>query len=917
MEIITVTKRDGSLADFDYSRIEKQINFASEGLNNIDKNLIATEALKQIKDNSTTKEVQDLLIKTASNLVDVDKPDYTFVASRLFLNDLYHKVGKKLNGVKGKSYSHSFKSYLEYGIKANRIIENLADGYDLDLLESHLRPERDNLFNYLGVLTLHDRYLLKDGNGAFELPQHMFMAISMFLANKDVSLALKLYEALSTHKMMMATPTLSNARTPHHQLSSCFKISVDDNIESIFDSYKEMALLSKFGGGIGCDFSNIRASGSDIRGHKGVGGGIIPFLKIMNDTALAVDQLGCVDRNSFIEVLGSIESDNYTHRLNGDRRGWITEIKSINTITIPIPITEAKVGDLVKSFNMKTGQVEFKEIEETHEVFVAHKDQIKIIYDDGGYITTSKWHPLAVYQNNEYKYIRSDEVKIGDLGINSAGKFIKITGIDLNPMANENYFDLSVKDNNNYFATTGEKANEKHLIHNTRKGSINTFIETWHWDIEDFIDLRRNSGDERRRAHDLFISLWINDLFMERVSKNMEWTLLDPKDTQDLTSLFGEKFKTKYELYENQNIRKKKIPARQLYRKIIISYFETGTPFLVFKDEANRRNQNNHSGIIRSSNLCTEIFENTSPAKYKLIDGFNQKIEEGRTAVCNLASINISKVNQKKDIEEIVSLAIRVLDNVIDLNYYPTLSTKLSNKEMRPIGLGIMGEAEMLATKQIHFGSQEHYELIDEVVENVSYFAIKTSNDLAVEKGSYSLFNGSNWSKGIFPIDTANVKAKKLTNRTLSNDWNSLKESVKKKGMRNSYLMAIAPTSSISILVGTTQAIEPIYKKKWFENNLSGQTPAVAPNLNSETWYFYKSAYEIDQIKLIKAGAIRQKYIDQGQSLNLFIDPKKYNGNDLTGLYLKAWQYGLKSTYYLRSKAPEIVDRDSECLVCQ
>ncbi len=787
--------------------------------------------------------------------------------------------------------------------------------------------------------------------------------------------------------------------------------------------------------GLGWDWSQVRGTGSSIRGHKGVGGGIVPFLKIANDVALAVDQLGCVDRNSYVRLIDKT-----------------------------VKITDVKIGDLILSFNMESGKPEWKTIEETHEVFVAHKDQIKISFENGGYITTSKWHPLAIFENNKFVYKRSDEVKIGNFGVDQNGNLSLITAIDLDPKVNENYFDLSVESNNNYFCSTDHETNQFHLIHNTRKGSINTFIESWHWDIEDFIDLRKNSGDERRRTHDLFVSLWINDLFMERVGKNQEWTLFDPRETSELNNLFGEQFKEKYLAYEHvNNIRKKKIPARTLYRKIITNYFETGTPFLGFKDEANRRNQNSHSGLIRSSNLCVsgdtrvltengyiradvlaqnednpkividgrmlksgqnelitplhkmvmtseneeiylvkmndgsslkctayhefpiitnngiekkqlnelaentviyryledgtktttsiksvefigsepvydltsdeeshtvifdgivtgncmEIFQNTRPAEYKVINTRNEKVAEGRTAVCNLASINLAKVNSREDIERVVKIAMKVLDNVIDLNYYPIESAKLSNMDLRAVGLGVMGESQMLAERHIHFGTKEHYELIDEVMENVSFYAIKSSIDLAKELGAYPKFEGSNWSKGILPIDTANEKAKSLTDRKYSQDWDSIREDVKKFGIRNGYLMAVAPTSSISILIGTTQAIEPIYKRKWFENNLSGQTPAVAPNLSADTWAFYKSAYEIDQIKLIEAGAVRQKWIDQGQSLNLFVDPKKYNGNDLIKFYLSAWQYGLKSTYYLRSQAPEIVDRNDECLVCQ
>jgi len=707
------------------------------------------------------------------------------------LYDLYHKVSS-FNG-----YIH-LREYFQRGEKEGRIIEGLKDKYDLDELNDYIDPKRDLQFTYLGIKTLYDRYLLKDKNSnPIELPQHMFMAIAMFLAQNEfdkMGWAKRFYDLISKFEVMLATPTLSNARTPRHQLSSCYIGSTPDNIEGIFDAYKEMALLSKFGGGIGWDWSKVRGIGSTIDGHKNAAGGIIPFLKIANDVAIAVDQLG------------------------------------------------------------------------------------------------------------------------------------------------------------------------------TRKGAIAVYIEPWHIDVMDFLDLRKNSGEERRRAHDLFPALWINDLFMKRVLEDSTWSLFDPYDVQDLTNLYGKEFEKKYLEYEkDQNIIKEVVKAKELWKKILLSYFETGMPFLCFKDNANKLNPNSHKGIIRSSNLCTEIFQNTQPNHYKILltmeDGTTKTFEEdedvkvdggivkkakkitsldsidgvgvfisekqsidGKTAVCNLASINLSKINTKEDIERIMPIAIRMLDNVIDLNFYPHKKVKQTNLSTRAIGLGVMGEAQMLAEKQIKWGSDEHLEKIDEIMEMISYNAIKASSNLALEKGVYPDFEGSNWSKGIFPIDLANEEAKKLTpNRGglfgYIYDWEKLRAKVKKDGIRNGYLMAIAPTSSISIVVGTTQTIEPIYKRKWFEENLSGLIPVCAPNLSAETWQYYTPAYELDQKLLVKAAAVRQKWIDQGQSLNIFIKLEKAKGKYLHEIYTLAWQLGIKSTYYLRSQSPEsqkdTLNREDECLMCQ
>lgn len=791
-----VIKRNGRTEELDISKIKKYTKESVEGLENVNLSELEVDAKIQFRDMITTEEIQQTLIKTAVDKIDIDRPNWTFVAARLFLYDLYHKV----TGYTG--YPH-LREYFEKGEEVGRILLGLKEKYDLDDLNSYIDPKRDLQFTYLGIKTLYDRYLLKDKNAnPIELPQHMFMAIAMFLAQHELdrqSWAKKFYDLISKFEVMLATPTLSNARTTRHQLSSCYIGSTPDNIEGIFDSYKEMALLSKFGGGIGWDWSKVRAMGGSIDGHKNAAGGIIPFLKVTNDIAVAVDQLG------------------------------------------------------------------------------------------------------------------------------------------------------------------------------TRKGAIAPYIEPWHMDINDFLDLRKNSGEERRRTHELFPALWINDLFMKRIAKDERWTLFDPYDTPDLCDLYGDEFEKKYIEYENDPKKPKYIvQAKELWKKILTSYFESGMPFLCFKDNANRINPNDHDGIIRSSNLCTEIFQNTEPNHYTIkvvfedgtlsyfeeeddvvVDGGYRKkakkitaldtikdkkilivekgLKEGKTAVCNLASINLSKINTKEDIQRVVPLVIRMLDNVIELNFYPHIKVKHTNLSTRAIGLGVMGESQMLAEHGIKWGSYEHFDKIDTIMENISYNAIYASSNLAVEKGRYPKFEGSKWSKGIFPIDLAKDETKKLTNRgglfdEDACDWESLREKVKKDGMRNGYLMAIAPTSSISILVGTTQTIEPVYKRKWFEQNLSGMIPVVVPNLSPDTWNYYTPAYELDQRVLVKAAAIRQKWIDQGQSLNIFMSLDRASGGYLNEIYSLAWRLGLKSTYYLRSESPasehlntkpDTMDRSIECEGCQ
>ncbi len=792
---IMIQKRNGRKEVLDITKIQKMTIEATENLEGVSQSELELDAQIKFIDGMSSADIQDALIKTAVEKIDIDVPNWTFVASRLFIFDLYHRVGKVTHGIKGEPYCH-ISEYLKYGKEAGRLLPNLGEGYDLDDLNDYLDPSRDYLFNYLGIKTLYDRYLIKNKDGVpIELPQQMFMAIAMFLAQDEENKqerAKEFYDVVSKFEVMLATPTLSNARTNRHQLSSCYIGSTPDNIEGIFDTYHEMALLSKFGGGIGWDWNQVRALGGVIDNHKSAAGGTVPFLKITNDVAIAVDQLG------------------------------------------------------------------------------------------------------------------------------------------------------------------------------TRKGAIAVYLEPWHMDIVDFIDLKKNSGEERRRAHDLFPSLWITDLFMERVLEDSYWTLFDPYEVKDLSECYGDEFKAKYIAYENdESITKDRMKAKDLWKKILTSYFESGSPFLCFKDNANRANPNAHAGHIRSSNLCTEIFQNTNPNHYKIriefhdgsvstyeeedlivvdggitkkankvsaldsIDGkkvfiVDKEKIDGDTAVCNLASINLSRINTKEDIERVVPIAVRMLDNVIDLNFYPLRKVKATNLKSRSIGLGVMGEAQMVAENKIIWGSTDHFKKIDSIMEAVSFNAIKSSSELGVEKGIYPTFEGSNWSKGIMPHDHTPQAVKALVNKDLFDggyDWDSLREQVKKDGMRNGYLMAIAPTSSISILVGTTQAIEPVYKRKWFEENLSGLIPVVVPKLSPETWSYYVPAYEVDQLDLIRAAAVRQKWIDQGQSTNVFMSLEKASGKHLHEIYTLAWKLGLKSTYYLRSQSPEaandVEDRSMECSGCQ
>ena len=633
---------------------------------------------------------------------------------------------------------------------------------DLEKLGSEIMPERDNLFTYLGLQTLYDRYFIHSDEVRFELPQVFFMRVSMGLAlneeNKEEK-AIEFYKLLSSFDYMSSTPTLFNSGTLHSQLSSCYLTTVPDDLYGIYGAMRDNAMLSKWAGGLGNDWTPVRGMGAHIKGTNGRSQGVVPFLKVVNDTAVAVNQGG------------------------------------------------------------------------------------------------------------------------------------------------------------------------------KRKGAVCAYLETWHLDIEEFLELRKNTGDDRRRTHDMNTANWIPDLFMERVMNKETWTLFSPNEAKDLHDLTGNEFKEQYEKYEEEakkgNIKAyKEVDAEELWRKIISMLFETGHPWLTFKDACNLRSPQQHTGVIHSSNLCTEITLNTS---------------QDEIAVCNLGSVNLKnhldKDNNldKEKLQKTISTAIRMLDNVIDINYYAVPQAENSNFKHRPIGLGIMGFQDILQIKKIPYSSDEAVELADDSMETVSYFAIEASSDLAKERGSYSSYEGSLWSQGIFPIDSISILKEHRTegfldqNEEKKMDWDTLKEKVKKQGIRNSNVMAIAPTATIANITGVTQSIEPTYSNLFVKSNLSGEFTVINENLVNalkeiDMWdevmvydlknlngsletisrvpdeikRIFATSFEIEPKWLIESASRRQKWIDQSQSLNLYV--AEPNGKKLDVMYKMAWLRGLKTTYYLRSK---------------
>ena len=749
------------------ARINKVAIEACKGLEGTDPDQIVTEAQRNLYEGAPEEEIKQAMILASRALVEKE-PNYTFATARILLDSLRYEALDFLDLNKNalqedmkEIYPRALSSFIEKGIELKLLNPKLAE-MDLEKIGKELMPERDNLFTYLGLQTLYDRYFIHSEEIRFELPQVFFMRVSMGLAlneeNKEEK-AIEFYKLLSSFDYMSSTPTLFNSGTLHSQLSSCYLTTVPDDLYGIYGAMRDNAMLSKWAGGLGNDWTPVRGMGAHIKGTNGKSQGVVPFLKVVNDTAVAVNQGG------------------------------------------------------------------------------------------------------------------------------------------------------------------------------KRKGAVCAYLETWHLDIEEFLELRKNTGDDRRRTHDMNTANWIPDLFMERVMNQQSWTLFSPNEAKDLHDLTGKEFKEQYEKYEDEakkgNIKAyKEVDAQELWRKIISMLFETGHPWLTFKDACNLRSPQQHTGVIHSSNLCTEITLNTS---------------HDEIAVCNLGSVNLKNHLDEENnldkakLKKTISTAIRMLDNVIDINYYAVPQAENSNFKHRPIGLGIMGFQDILQIKKIPYSSDEAVDLADDSMETVSYFAIEASSDLANERGSYSSYEGSLWSKGIFPIDSISILKDHRTegfldqNEEKTMDWESLKEKVSKQGIRNSNVMAIAPTATIANITGVTQSIEPTYSNLFVKSNLSGEFTVINQNLVNalkeiDMWddvmvydlknlngslesisrvpedikRIFATSFEIEPKWLIESASRRQKWIDQSQSLNLYV--AEPNGKKLDVMYKMAWLRGLKTTYYLRSK---------------
>lgn len=722
-----------------------------EGIYSVDKLLNAMSLIK--REGMTEKEMRKSLIQVSLELTTDMEPDWQFVAAKVYTYELYDEIRKNR---KLKNSEDLYENYYEFishltekGLYGKYILENYSRE-EIDELEKEIKPERDFLFNYSGINLIAKRYLVQDYNrNPIELPQQMFMGIAMHLAipeekSKRVYWAKRFYDVLSSLKATMATPTMSNARKPFYQLSSCFIDTVDDSLEGIYKSLDNFAQVSKFGGGMGIYIGKVRALGSAIRGFKGASGGIIPWVKLFNDTAIAVDQLG------------------------------------------------------------------------------------------------------------------------------------------------------------------------------VRNGSVAIWLDAWHKDMPEFLQIRTNNGDDRKKAHDVFPGLCYPDLFWKLAETNIDadWYMMCPHEIKtvkgySLEDFYGSEWEEKYyECVNDDRIDKRIMSVKDIVRLIIKSAAETGTPFAFYRDTVNRMNPNKHNGMIYSSNLCTEIMQNMSPMKInkaEIIDEngeytVNQKISSGDFVVCNLSSIVLGNVDvcSEKEMEYVVETQIRAMDNVIDLNYYSVPFAEITNKKYRAIGLGTSGYHHMLANNRIHWTEERHKEFADEVYERINYYAVKASMKIAKEKGAYGLFKGSDWENGRY-FELRDYKDEK---------WCKLREEVKENGMRNGYLFAVAPNGSTATIAGTSEGVDPVMARFYLEEKKGSIIPKTAPNLSDDNYWYYNSAYNIDQKWSVQMNGIRQRHIDQGQSFNLYITTN-YTMRQIMNLYIEACKCGVKSIYYVRSKSLEVTECES------
>lgn len=1110
--------------------------------------LLLEEAVAQFYDNIKVPEIDQSLIFAARTKIEIE-PSYAHVAAALLLDSLYKEVLQTAaySPDLEKTHQKNFESYIKSGISYERLNPDLLS-FDLERLAKSMVLERDLQFEYLGLQTLYDRYFIHEQERRLETPQYFWMRVAMGLAliekEKKNDYAIAFYNILSSFRFVSSTPTLFNSGTRHSQLSSCYLSTVMDDLHDIFKIVADDAQLSKWAGGIGNDWTNVRATGAAIKGTNGKSQGVIPFLKVANDTAVAVNQCFAPETllytNKGLKEISSVQIGDMVLGISGRYRE-VTDVFSYNQRD---PMVSVKVKHTIDPLVVTAGHpfytIQGASLEQSNErtLKALEKGSLKAAWVDASLLKTGDYIaqvipqevvPVPAFDEDDARlygillgdgHLAHDETEWGVSGnphadshlsfvrdyltkrgihfwetgrgttylqirwssgkgairdgstgriIGSEGPTLPFTGEDLynekkakhiaprfahlppsqtlaliqglietdgcvsrgkeitftntsqnlveglryqllrlgvptsggyrvrtnehtgkrsdgsiayfkgptkaydlripaipelatkigcQPLTKYNWltigkhlftrvvkkttvpvtpfvFDLKVEGDESYMTTSG-------LAHNggKRKGAMCAYLETWHLDIEDFLELRKNTGDERRRTHDMNTANWIPDLFMKRVAENKEWTLFSPSDVPDLHDLYGKAFEERYAAYEKMADEGKiklfkRLDALSLWRKMLGMLFETGHPWITFKDPSNIRSPQDHQGVVHSSNLCTEILLNTS---------------KDETAVCNLGSINLAAHMKEGELDrtklaETVKTAMRMLDNVIDINFYPIDEARNSNSKHRPVGLGMMGFQDALYLKKISYASHEAVEFADSSMELISYYAILASSELAKERGTYASYKGSKWDRGMLPLDTLALLAKErgghLEVDTSSRlDWKPVRDSIKKHGMRNSNTMAIAPTATIANITGVVQSIEPTYKNLYVKSNLSGEFTITNPYLVEELkalglWdaemiddlkYFdgsilevpripdsvkavYLTAFEIEPEWMIECASRRQKWLDMGQSLNLYM--AEPSGKKLHNMYMMTWEKGLKTNYYLRTVAATQIEKST------
>lgn len=929
---LKITKKSGKQQLFSKEKIKDTYKLVSYGLARHCKfEDFYKEFKKYVVDGIKTSDISKMMIKSAIDLISVENTKWQFIAGRLSLIDLYKQasINRKMDVRKiyePEQFLKLFKTYIDKGLYYEDFFKYYTEE-DILTAGKYLKKATDFEYNYSTMTMYRKRYLLNPNKVVWELPQEMYMAAALFLAIPEkpenrVKFAKKIYDACSTGKISLPTPTLQNARTKFHQLSSCFKLNVGDSLDSITKNLYDAAQISKFGGGIGAYFGHVRAKGSSIRRVEGASGWVLPFLKMYNDTAIAVNQLGCVSGDSQMVKLKGVEIDGKFYNLEEKISfNWekisvkdFIQHNEVKYLSEKVDWKSIKKWDYILSYNVSKNIDEFKEVLETHRPIVPDEKQVKIITENWSDVITSKIHPTLIERDWVVGYIDAWEILETDLVVSENWERVKIVSLQKEGVwVDENFIDFEIDWNNNYYAS---RNNTKMLVmHNSRAWAISPTLDVFHLDIFDFLEIQTETGDIRMKSYDLFPAVSFPDLFFQRMEEDGNWSLFDPKEIVDkywkrLEDHFNEEFNEFYQILEkDEGLKlKKTVKAKELFKHYMKVVVETGMPYMFFRDESNRKNPNKHKGNIYSSQLCTEIFQNTQEnGNYIETYDENWKVhleyQMGEQVVCNLASINVAKVNTKEEIEKIIPVAIRILDNVVTLNFYPTKESEATSKKYRSIGLGTMGLAHHFAKSKMNYGSPQSVNEAGRLQELIAYYAIKESINLAKERGTYELFEGSEWSKWL--MFGKNSEQLQNESRTSELNWSELASNLKEFGLRNAYLMAIAPNTSTSSVIWTTAWVVPVYKKYFVENNQIAPLVQVAPDLEESFWY-YKEYVNMDMNEVIDVIAEIQKYVDQGISFEWLSNPNKVTPKDLYNYYIKAHKLGLKSIYYVRSMSMEV-----------